>query len=138
MGIFSIYLRTGALHSGGEQTKSGVLGATAVDARGNLFLPALPEAEQHLCSARFLTVFDFIRVVRPLHRALPEPNWPLSGWLPIAGRPVNVLLVLHADDNVLGIQVLVGWAFRSPRFPMVSACNASCPRTRTSCTFFAR
>lgn len=138
MGIFSIYLRTGALHSGGEQTKSGVLGATAVGARGNLFLPALPAAEQHLCSARLLTVFDFIRVICPLHRALPEPNRPLSGWLPVAGRPVNVLLVLHADDNVLGVQVLVGRAFRGPRFPMVSARNASCPRARTSCTFFAR
>lgn len=110
-------------------TDTPVLGAAAVHTQQNTFLTALKRpyisrAVPLLCE--FLTIFDFIRVISPLHCALPQPDGSLSGWLPFTCRPVQILLVLHADDNVLGIQVLIGWSFCSPCFPMVSPCKASC------------
>lgn len=91
-----------------------------------------------LLPCEFLTIFDFIRVISPLHRALTQPNGSLSGWLSFTCRAVQILLVLHADDNILGIQVLIWWSFCSPCFPMVSTCKASCcPWTSTSCTLLA-
>lgn len=93
--------------------------------------PCISRAVLLLCE--FLTIFDVIRVISALHRALTQPDGSLSGWLPFACRPAQILLVLHADDHILGIQVLIWWSFGSPCFPVVSTCQASCcPWTGTS------
>ena len=63
----------------------------------------------------WLTVLGGVRLaVGSLHGALGQPHGPLLDGLALAGLPALVLLLLHADDHVLGVHVAVRRALAGP------------------------
>lgn len=56
-----------------------------------------------------LTALESIRlVVSPLHSALRQPNGPLLWGLALIDLPLLVILLLHADNYILDVQISVG------------------------------
>lgn len=69
-----------------------------------------------------LTRLQHMRVsVSPVHGALGHPDGPLLGGAALSGPPVLLLLLLHADHNVLGVQVRVGGRLAGPGFTVGAA-----------------
>lgn len=56
-----------------------------------------------------LTVLEDVRlVVSTLHGALGQPDGPLLRCLALTGLLLLFLLLIHADNHILGVQVGVG------------------------------
>lgn len=49
---------------------------------------------------------------------------------------MKIFLVIHVNDNILSIQILIGGTFGGPCFPVVPTCQAS-SSSSSCCTVLA-